>query len=111
MTNRPVTVNTFVPSVAPTALSAAPLDQTPAAVYLASLSEGSQLTMRTALNTIAELLGVGEVLDANGRDMRCLAVPWASLRYEHTAALHTRLQEQYAPATTNKLLVALRRVL
>src|SRR5262245_62100613 len=78
----------LIPPVAPAAHPPVSLNQNPAAVYLASLSEGSRLTMRGALNTIAELLGVGEVLDANGRDMRCLAVPWGSLRYAHTAAVH-----------------------
>jgi integrase len=67
--------------------------------------------MRGALNTIGELLGVGELRDADGRDIRCLAVPWASLRYQHTAAIRAQLQERYAPATANKLLAALRRVL
>jgi integrase/recombinase XerD len=88
-----------------------PLDQNPAAVYLASLGEGSLRTMRTALNTIGALLGVGEVLDAESHDMRFLAVPWSSLRYQHTLAVWITLQERYAPATANKLLVALRRVL
>jgi integrase len=69
------------------------------------------MTMRGALNTMGELLGVGEMRDAEGRDMRCLAVPWASLRYQHTAAIRAQLQERYAPATANKLLAALRRVL
>lgn len=88
-----------------------PTDQSPAAVYLASLSDGSRHTMRTALNIIGELLGVGEVRNADGQDVRCLVVPWASLRYQHTAAIRAVLHERYAPATANKLLVALRRVL
>jgi hypothetical protein len=66
-------------AVAP-ANHAVPLDQNPAAIYLASLGDGSRRTMRTALNTIADLLGVGEALDSHGRDLRCLAVPWGSLR-------------------------------
>jgi integrase len=96
----PLPVHTLVPN-----------DQSPAAAYLASLSDGSHRTMRTALNIIGELLGVGEVLNADGQDVRCLVVPWATLRYQHTAAIRAALQERYAPATTNKLLVALRRVL
>lgn len=88
-----------------------PLDQNPAAVYLASLAPGSRRTMRTALTIIAGILGVPERRDAEGRDLRCLDVPWASLRYQHTAAIRASLQERYAPATANKLLVALRRVL
>ena len=87
--NRPtsITSSSALLAVAP-AQSAVPLDQNPAAIYLASLGDGSRRTMRTALNTIAELLGVSETLDADGQDMRCLAVPWGSLRYQHTAAIH-----------------------
>jgi integrase/recombinase XerD len=91
--------------------AAVPLDRNPAAVYLASLGEGSRRTMHTALNTIAGLLGVGEVRDVAGHDVRCLAVPWSSLRYQHTIAIRAELQNRYAPATANKLLAALRRVL
>lgn len=88
-----------------------PLDQNPAAIYLASLSEGSQRTMRTALNTIAGLLSIPVLRDTEGRDQRYLATPWADLRYQHTRAIQAYLQVHYAPATTNKLLAALRRVL
>src|SRR6266540_208579 len=111
MSDQPVLDNPFDSSVARTTSLAVPLDQNPAAVYLASLGQGSRQTMRTALNTIGELLGIGAVRDTDGRDMRCLAVPWANLRYQHTAAIRVTLQERYAPATANKLLVALRRVL
>jgi integrase/recombinase XerD len=109
--DQPVLDNTFDSSVARTASPPVPLDQNPAAVYLASLGQGSRQTMRTALNTIGELLGVGAVRDADGRDMRCLVVLWGNLRPEHTVAIRAKLQARYAPATANKLLVALRRVL
>lgn len=75
----------------------------PAAVYLSSLSEGSRRTMLSSLNTIAELLTDGEC-DAYSLD-------WAKLRYHHTAAIRTALKQRLAPTTTNKMLVALRRVL
>jgi integrase len=113
MTDRltPATEPAAILSVTPPAALSVPLDQNPASVYLASLSNGSRRTMRTALNTIGELLGVGAHIDAENHDMRCLVVPWGQLRYQHTAALRAALQARYAPATANKLLVALRRVL
>src|SRR3954453_13064230 len=107
----PATEPGTILSVTPSTALSAPLDQNPASVYLASLSDGSRRTMRTALNTIGGLLGVGVHLDSGNRDMRCLAVPWGALRYQHTGALRAALQDRYAPATANKLLVALRRVL
>jgi integrase len=67
--------------------------------------------MHTSLNIIAGLLGIGEVRDIAGRDVRCLVVPWGSLRYQHTVAIRAELQDGCAPATANKLLAALRRVL
>ena len=100
------------PSVAAlSADTAVPLDRNPAAVYLASLGAGSRRTMHTSLNIIAGLLGIAEVRDADGRDIRCLVVPWGNLRYQHTIAIRAELQNRYAPATSNKLLAALRRVL
>src|SRR2546422_1623572 len=82
---------------------AVPPDQQPARVYLARLGEGSRRTMRTALDTLAELLAGG----------RCHAdtLEWARLRYQHTAALRAVLLERYQPATANKHLAALRGVL
>ncbi len=102
-----------------TALVRAPLpaDRHPALVYLAQLSPGSRRTMRTALNTIAELLGVAPVVQetTSGRRRRevetLLYCDWASLRYPHIQALRTLLAERYKPATANKMLAALRRVL
>ena len=80
-----------------------PLDQNPAAVYLASLRPSGRRTMRQALNVLAVLAG-GEGSDA-------LSLPWHELRYQHTAALRSALQSRYSVATTNKMLAALRRVL
>lgn len=80
-----------------------PLTSHPVAVYLANLGEGSRRTMETALNTIARLLTRGEC-DAYTLD-------WSKLRYQHTAAIRSSLQQSYAPATANKMLCALRRVL
>lgn len=59
--------------------------------------------MQQALDAIAKLL----------TDGRCdyLTLNWSALRYKHTAAIRSALQERYAPATANKLLSALRRTL
>ncbi len=75
----------------------------PARVYLASLSEGSRRTMRTALETIAKLVSADRA--------NALTLPWQHLRYQHTAAIRSELAQRYAPATANKMLSALRGVL
>lgn len=77
-----------------------PLDRNAAAVYLTSLAVGSRRTMRDALNTIAALLTNAQA-DA-------LALNWAALRFQHTAAIRSRLAQEYSAATTNKMLSALR---
>src|SRR5215213_4234693 len=79
------------PVAALSADAAVLLERNPAAVYLASLGTGSRRTMRTSLNIIAGMLGIGEVRDAAGHDMRCLAVPWGNLRYQHTVAIRAEL--------------------
>ncbi len=83
----------------------APMPSTrhPAAVYLASLSEGSRATMRHALDAIASLLTNGEC--------NSLTLDWSKLRYPHTAAVGAALKQRFAPATAKKMLCALRRVL
>ncbi len=83
--------------------SVPPASQHPVAVYLAGLAPGSRRAMRDALRIIAEL--------ASGGTHTELSFPWSELRYQHTAAIRAALQERYAPATTNKMLSALRRVL
>jgi site-specific recombinase XerD len=78
-----------------------PLDQNPAAVYLAGLSPGSRRTMRASLNTIAGLL-------TNGAQTDALALDWSRLRFSHTAAVRSLLAERYSASTANKMLSALR---
>ena len=82
-----------------------PLDQHPAAVYLASLaSPRSRATMEDALQVIAGLLS-GETLDL-------WSVNWAALRYQHTAAIRSLLTTRYpSAASANQRLAALRGVL
>lgn len=74
-----------------------PLDQNPAAVYLARLAPKSRRTQQQSLEAIAHLFGNG-----------ALEMSWAGLRYQHTAAIRSKLAEQYAPATANRMLSALR---
>lgn len=83
------------------ATGAGDLARNPAAVYLAGLAQGSRPTMHKALDTLADMLG--------GYD--ALSCPWASLRFQHTAALRAQLADKYAAATANKMLSALRGVL
>lgn len=93
-----------ISSVSSLALTAPiPITEHPASVYLSSLSPGSRPAMRQALDAIAR------ILTSNQCD--ALTLDWAALRYKHTAALRSILMERYAPATANKMLSALRRVL
>ena len=75
-------------------------DTHPALVYLARLAPGSRRTMSEALTVIA-----GKV---SGGRSTLWTLAWHELRYQHTAALRSLLAEQYAPATVNKMLAALR---
>lgn len=80
-----------------------PADRNPALVYRARLSPGSRATMMGALAKIAATLA--------SRPLPPEALDWSALRYQHTAAIRSRLAERYAPATVNKMLAALRGVL
>jgi integrase/recombinase XerD len=78
-----------------------PLDQNPAAVYIASLrAEPDRRTQAHALRVIARILGA---------DYDHLN--WGALRYQHTAAIRARISQLYGPSTANKMLSALRRTL
>lgn len=89
-----------LPAVNP---AASPLDQNPAAVYLARLAAGSRRTMLGALRTVARIASAGRE-DA-------FSLPWESLRYQHTQAVRAALLERFSPATVNKMLAAVRGVL
>lgn len=78
-----------------------PPDRNPAAVYLASLTETGRRGVVSRLRQVAALLGYDEPSD----------VPWQALRYQHVAAIRSRLQERgEAPASVNLALCALRRI-
>jgi site-specific recombinase XerD len=80
-----------------------PLDRCPAAVYLAQLKQSSRRPQKQALDLVASLLTSGNA--------DCLTLNWAALRYQHTAAVRSRLLDRYASATANRILSALRGVL
>ena len=87
-----------------TEITSRPLDQNPAAVYLASLAPVGRRGQISALKIITRIL-------TNNQHDDYLAVRWERLRYQHLAAIKTQLAERYSPATTNHMLSALRGVL
>lgn len=82
----------------------------PAAVYVAGLGEGSRRAIARSLDLLVEVFMEVAGGPAPGRGVG-LSFPWWNLRYSHTSAMRSRLQERVAPATANKALSALRRVL
>lgn len=88
-------------------VSALPIEQNPAAVYLASLTtDRSRVVMEQALRTVMALLTGHDPRTAN-----IFTLDWSRLRYAHTAAIRSKLAERYSPATANRTLSALRGVL
>ena len=81
----------------------APGSTNPYLVYLSQLAIGSRRTMRESLEHIAQMVSEGD-LDASN-------FPWSELRYQHTQAIYTHLLETRAPATANKMMAAVGRVL
>jgi len=79
------------------------LDNSPAAVYLARLKQSSRIPQKQALNLVASLLTAGQA--------DCQSLDWSQLRYQHTAAVRSKLLDNYSPATANRILSALRGVL
>lgn len=86
-------------------------DRNPALVYLASISESSRRPVTQSLNAIAAILGFERVEDGDGKEITFMFVPWGAIRYEHTQAIRSRLEERYSPSTGNRHLSALRGVL
>lgn len=100
----PESVESAIVIVEPPSL---PLDRHPAAVYLASLgSARSRRVMEQALRSVASIL-----MDIDMADANIMQIDWGALRYPHTAAIRAQLSEEYAPATANRILSALRGVL
>jgi site-specific recombinase XerD len=59
--------------------------------------------MRQALDVIAGIL--------TGGQLTLETLPWGALRFQHTQAVRSALQERYSPPTANKMLSALRQTL
>ena len=74
-----------IESVPPLAAAALPSDRHPAHVYISPLGSGSRRTIREALNIIAAVLTNGKC-DAQNP-------PWATLLYQHTAAIRAAFIE------------------
>ncbi|MDE0698276.1 MAG: tyrosine-type recombinase/integrase [Boseongicola sp.] len=92
---------TTLPSIPPLEPAPLPPESRPAVAYLLNLAEGpGRVTMRSTLGRIAESLGFAAIDD----------VPWHELRREHVMALRSRWQSEFAPATVNKYLAAVRGV-
>jgi site-specific recombinase XerD len=82
-----------------------PPSKNPVVSYLASLgSKDSRRVQKTALDQIATALSNGHIEDS-------LAFPWEQLDYGAVTAIKAWLDSQYAPATVNRYLCAVRRVL
>lgn len=80
-----------------------PLDQNPAAVYIASLGGPQSTGGRTQAQSLRV---IAEIFDTDPINMN-----WSALRYQHTAMIRARLTDRYSPATVNKMLSALRKTL
>lgn len=74
----------------------------PCAAYLAQLRDGSRAAQSSALRAIAGIIAPGITPES---------IPWERLTHAHTVALRARIADRYAPATSNRLLAALRGVL
>jgi len=79
-------------------ITSQPLDQNPAAIYLASLKPTGRRSMRQVLDLVSRMLGSPDAFTC----------PWAELRFQHVSAIRAKLEETYKPATINKTLAAIR---
>jgi site-specific recombinase XerD len=93
-----------MPHQAPKSETTTP-ETNPALVYLAGLAKGSQPTMQSALNTIAQFI-YNEDETVTYHD-----IAWHKLRPQQTNEIKRQLRRRYSSATVNKSLSALRGVL
>ena len=92
-------------------LAPTPADRNPVLVYLARLGgETSAVVMARCLKRIAKVIAAWMGEGASGVSWE--ALPWASLRYQHVAALRAKWQRDgLMPRTVNHLLAAVMGVL
>lgn len=92
-------------------LAPTPADRNPVLVYLARLGgETSAVVMARCLKRIAKVIAAWMGDGASGVTWE--ALPWASLRYQHVAALRAKWQRDgLMPRTVNHLLAAVKGVL
>jgi len=88
----------------------------PVGAYIASLAEGSRAGQFSALaSALAAARGdrLGDLPRPEAESYRSAvwSTDWSQLRHEHVAAIRSALAELYKPATTNKVLAALKGVL
>lgn len=87
-----------------------PADRHPVFVYLARLNtSSSRRTMRCCLDNTCAGAGIAGL--ASGGQATAVELDWSRWKYQHTVAVRSALLDDYAPATVNKHLSALRGVL
>lgn len=74
----------------------------PVAAYLSSVDASSVPALRSGLRKIAQIWMPGQTEKT---------VPWAQLRYVHTAAIRSKLVQSYGPRSVNRMLASLKGVL
>ncbi len=95
--------NNAIENIVTTSLDLLLPERNPAVVYLSSLRPTGRRSQKQALKAVAILLTSGATEDP-------ITFPWHTLRYQHMTALRSALLERN-PATANKMLTAVKRVL
>ena len=86
-------------------------EDNPVLSYLGRLSEGSKRTIRGSLEEIARVFSTHRSAEGRVVHIDALSFPWWKLNSTHTGMIRTYLAKEYAPATANKMLSALKGVL
>jgi hypothetical protein len=73
-----------------TLIESLPLDQNPAAVYLAKLKKSSRRPQKCGLDTIFRILSNGMA--------SYFELDWSRAHYQHTALVRSQFMDGYAPA-------------